>query len=186
LSSPDGANAPSSRFLPPSCVVEKALKRSGLAPNRLEIELTESVVLDGAESTVDVLSRLKQVGVSIAVDDFGPGYSSLSYLRRMPIDKVKMDQTFVRDIVTDHGDSAIVQAVIAMSHHLKLSVVAKGVETEPQAAFLRHCRCDVAQGVLFGAPMPAAALTELLEGSGNHPGQPDPSGAIDPAPQVPA
>ena len=149
--------------------VEEALTRWGIAPGRFEIELTESVLLDGAETFVGVLGRLRRIGVSIAIDDFGTGYSSLSYLKHFPIDKVKIDQTFVRDIVTDQDDSTIVQAVIAMAHHLKLAVVAEGVETERQAGFLDRYGCDIAQGFLFGAPMRATAFGELLRDTGRIP-----------------
>ena len=145
--------------------VQRALERSGLAPCHLEIELTESVVLDDAESFAETLTELKRLGICIAIDDFGTGYSSLGSLKSFPIDKVKIDQTFTGDIVTDPDDSAIVQAVIAMSHHLQLQVVAKGVETEAQAGLLRRCRCDIAQGFLFGAPMQAGHLKELLDES---------------------
>jgi EAL domain-containing protein (putative c-di-GMP-specific phosphodiesterase class I) len=149
--------------------VQMALKQSGLPPGRLEIELTENVVMHGAETSNNVLSRLKALGVSIAIDDFGTGYSSLSYLKHFPIDKVKIDQTFVRDIETDPDDCAIVQAVIAMSHQLKLLVVAEGVGTEGQATFLRESGCDIAQGFLFGRPMPAGDVAKLL-GPGSGPG----------------
>jgi diguanylate cyclase (GGDEF)-like protein/PAS domain S-box-containing protein len=142
--------------------VESALQRSGLDPRFLEIELTESVVLQGAESSSNVLTRLKELGVSIAIDDFGTGYSSLTYLKHFPIDKVKIDQTFVRDIDNDPDDCAIVQAVIAMSHQLKLKVVAEGVFSQGQARFLRECHCDIAQGYLYGRPMPAAEIAALF------------------------
>ncbi|MBP8294712.1 MAG: EAL domain-containing protein, partial [Burkholderiales bacterium] len=94
---------------------------------------------------------------------FGTGYSSLSSLKSFPISKVKIDQTFTRDIVVNPDDAAIVQAVIAMAHHLQLEVVSKGVESERQAGFLRRCRCDIAQGFLFGAPMQAGDFKELLD-----------------------
>jgi EAL domain-containing protein (putative c-di-GMP-specific phosphodiesterase class I) len=149
--------------------VQCALERSGLDPGFLEIELTESVVLQGAESSSNVLSRLKTLGVSIAIDDFGTGYSSLAYLKHFPIDKVKIDQTFVRDIDTDPDDRAIVEAVIAMSHHLKLKVVAEGVCSQGQARFLRERGCDIAQGHLYGRPMPAADIALLFPGAGSQP-----------------
>ena len=163
--------------------VRRALEHSGLASCHLEIELTESVVIDDAESFAETLTELKRLGICIAIDDFGTGYSSLGSLKSFPIDKVKIDQTFTGDIVTDPDDSAIVQAVIAMSHHLQLQVVAKGVETEAQAGLLRRCRCDIAQGFLFGAPMQAGHLKELLDESNGRllPARPLRAG---PAPQI--
>ncbi len=143
--------------------IRNALLESKLEPRHLEIELTETLIMDGAESFVRTLDSLKALGVSIAIDDFGTGYSSLSYLKRFPVDKVKIDQVFVRDIVSDVDDAAIVRAIIAMSHHLKLVVTVEGVETAEQAAFLRQCHCDIVQGFLFCAPVEAATLGTMLD-----------------------
>ena len=143
--------------------VQRALSMSGLPAASLEIELTESVLLRGAEPFINVLIRLKALGVAIAIDDFGTGYSSLSYLKHFPIDKVKIDQSFIRDVATGPDDGAIVRAVIAMAHHLKLKVAAEGVETTEQSGFLLENRCDIGQGFLFGRPMSAAALRIVLD-----------------------
>ncbi|MBA3775742.1 MAG: EAL domain-containing protein, partial [Betaproteobacteria bacterium] len=157
--------------------IRETLAQSGLDPRYLEIELTESVIMDGAESFIHTLRGLKKLGVTIAIDDFGTGYSSLSYLKRFPIDKVKVDCSFIRDIVSDPDDAAIVQAVIAMSHHLKLKVVAEGVETAQQAEFLRRSHCDIVQGFLFGAPVSAAQLEEMLVGGDGQRLLPGPGGS---------
>ncbi|MEO8132490.1 MAG: EAL domain-containing protein [Betaproteobacteria bacterium] len=143
--------------------IRGALALSGLDPRSLEIELTETIGMDGAESFIRTLNALKAIGVTVAIDDFGTGYSTLGYLKRFPIDKVKIDIMFIRDIVTDIDDAAIVQAIIAMSHHLKLKVTAEGVETAEQAEFLRRFHCDSAQGYLFGRPMEAEKLSALLD-----------------------
>jgi EAL domain-containing protein (putative c-di-GMP-specific phosphodiesterase class I)/ActR/RegA family two-component response regulator len=143
--------------------VRDALQSSGLEARFLELELTEGVLMDGAESTIVALAELKTLGVAIAIDDFGTGYSSLSYLKRLPIDAIKIDRSFIRDIISNPDDATIVRAVIDMSHHLTLDVVAEGVETEEQANFLRRNRCDIAQGYLFARPVPAAELVELLD-----------------------
>jgi EAL domain-containing protein (putative c-di-GMP-specific phosphodiesterase class I)/CheY-like chemotaxis protein len=142
--------------------VRAALAHSGLAPRHLEIELTETIEMGGAESFIRMLGALKAIGVTIAIDDFGTGYSTLGYLKRFPIDKVKIDRMFINDIVTEIDDAAIVQAIIAMAHHLKLKVTAEGVETAAQAGFLRQCHCDIVQGYLFGRPVDAVALGEAL------------------------
>ena len=147
--------------------LREVLARTDLAPRFLEIELTETLVMDGAEAFIDALNELKAIGITIAIDDFGTGYSSLSYLKRFPIDKIKIDRVFIDDIVTEIDDAAIVQAVIAMSHHLKLRVIAEGVQSDDQAAFLRRCQCDFAQGFLFSAALPAAELSRLLDGRGS-------------------
>jgi CheY-like chemotaxis protein len=142
--------------------VQAALRETGLDARRLEIELTESAIAESGERFAAVLREIRDLGVRIAIDDFGTGYSSLAYLKRFPIDTVKIDQTFVRDIVSEPDDAAIVQAVIAMAHRLELAVVAEGVETHEQAAFLRRCRCDVAQGFLFGHPVGVADLRSVI------------------------
>jgi diguanylate cyclase (GGDEF)-like protein len=143
--------------------IRRALDESGVAPNRLEIEITESNAMQNAENTIHTLRELKSIGVRIAMDDFGTGYSSLNYLKRFPIDTLKLDQSFVGDIMTEPGDAAIVSAVISMAHSLNLEVVAEGVETEDQLAFLQTHRCDRIQGFLFSEPLAADQLEPLLQ-----------------------
>jgi len=143
--------------------IRAALHRSGLKPQNFEVEITESMAMDSAESFIDTLRTLKNVGVMIAIDDFGTGYSNLSYLKRFPIDTIKIDQTFIRDIVTDTDDAVIVRAIIAMAHQLKLDVVAEGVETEAQAAFLQRNQIDLVQGFLFSPALDATAFGQLLD-----------------------
>lgn len=139
------------------------LKEINMAPGRLELELTESLIMPNAEETIETLRSLKGLGIQLSVDDFGTGYSSLSYLKRFPIDILKIDQSFIFDIGADSDDTALVTAIIAMAHKLRLKVVAEGVETEEQEAFLRQHQCDYVQGYLFGKPIPAAAFRQLLE-----------------------
>ncbi len=131
------------------------LRETGLDPNSLELELTESVLMKRAESAASVLKTLRERGVQIAVDDFGTGYSSLSYLRKFPIDALKIDQSFVRQITSAPDDTTIVTAVISMGRSLKLRVVAEGVETPEELAFLQERQCDEAQGYYFSRPLPA-------------------------------
>ena len=142
--------------------IRDILKDTGLDPRYLEIELTESVLVQDVESTLAVLSALKALGVQLAIDDFGTGYSSLSYLRQCPIDTLKIDQSFVRDIDTDSGDATIVSAVIGMGNSLKLRVSAEGVETREQLAFLQAEHCEEGQGFYFSPPVAAEAFAELL------------------------
>jgi len=142
--------------------IERALREHGIATNLLEIELTESALMLHAAKTVALLQRLKGLGIQISIDDFGTGYSSLAYLKRFPINTVKIDQTFVRDITTDPDDAAITVAIISLAHSLKLKVVAEGVETREQLDFLRAHGCDQAQGYLLARPMPADAVSALL------------------------
>ena len=131
--------------------VARALKDSGLPPRMLELEITESTAMQQTDATLAALQGLKALGVSIAIDDFGTGYSSLAYLRRFPVDRLKIDRTFVADIGVD-DPSAIVPAIIALAHALGLRVVAEGVETEAQRRFLESCGCDYLQGFLLGKP----------------------------------
>jgi diguanylate cyclase (GGDEF)-like protein/PAS domain S-box-containing protein len=146
-------------------VVTGALNASGLAPNRLELEITESVLLHDSDATLATLHELRRLGVAIAMDDFGTGYSSLSYLRKFPFDKIKIDQSFVRDL-NDGGDSlAIVRAVTGLGSSLGIAVVAEGVETVEQLNRLKAEGCNSAQGFYFGAAEPAEAATEQLSKS---------------------
>ncbi len=144
--------------------VAKILKETGMLPSYLELEVTESVLMTDAESSAEVLASLKAMGMQLAIDDFGTGYSSLSYLKRFPIDTLKIDQSFVHDIASDHDDASLVRAMISMGKNLKQRVVAEGVETEAQLAFLRELKCDEGQGFLFGRPLPAAEFARLLRG----------------------
>ncbi|HJX85289.1 MAG TPA: EAL domain-containing protein, partial [Candidatus Angelobacter sp.] len=144
-------------------MVERALKESQLDPNSLELEITESSVMRSTESAIVTMKALKTMGVHLAIDDFGSGYSSLAYLKRFPIDCLKIDQSFVRDVTGDPNDAAIVMAVITLAHSLNLSVVAEGVETEEQLRFLRLLRCDEMQGYLFSRPLDAEAFQSLVE-----------------------
>ena len=147
-------NLSARQFQQPTLVDEiaHALEDSGLRPESLELEITESNAMQNAENTIYTLRELKALGVRIAMDDFGTGYSSLNYLKRFPIDTLKLDRSFVKDVVTDESDAAIVSAVILMAHSLKLRVVAEGVETEEQLTFLEQHSCDRIQGYLFSAP----------------------------------
>lgn len=137
-------------------VVRKCLEETGLSPSDIELELTESVVMDDAAVALDQLASLAELGVKIAIDDFGTGYSSLSYLQRLPIDTLKIDRTFISGIGDHPNSDVIVRSILALAASLGLGVVAEGVETAKQAAFLRDHGCEVLQGYLFGKPAPAA------------------------------
>jgi len=136
---------------------------TGLDPELLELELTESVLMKHAASTASLLETLRERGIRVAIDDFGTGYSSLSYLRKFPVDAVKIDQSFVRQISTAGDDTTIVKAVIGMARGLKLRVIAEGVETREELAFLRAYRCDEAQGYYFSRPVPSQQFALLLK-----------------------
>lgn len=143
-------------------MVSTALAVSGLRPDRLELELTESILLQDVEETVSILQGLKALGVKLSIDDFGTGYSSLSYLKHLDVDKLKIDQSFVRDMLIDVDGSSIVKAVIQLGHALQLTVIAEGVETEAQLAFLEASGCDEVQGYLFSRPVTADQFRLLL------------------------
>jgi diguanylate cyclase (GGDEF)-like protein len=138
------------------------LEKTDLDPRSLELEITESVLMKHAASAAAILQTLRERGIRVTVDDFGTGYSSLSYLRKFPVDSLKIDQSFVRQIGADGDDSTIVKAVIGMAQGLKLRVIAEGVETADEVAFLRACRCDEAQGYYFSRPVPAQQFATLL------------------------
>ena len=153
-------------------VVRSALERHGVEPGLLELELTESALMSNAEHTTEVLTRLKALGLRVGIDDFGTGYSSLAYLKRFPIDKLKIDIAFVRDIVTNPDDAAIALAIISMAHSLHMQVVAEGVETRAQMAYLRRHRCDEIQGFHFSRALPPAQLAEMVVANRTQPDQP--------------
>jgi diguanylate cyclase (GGDEF)-like protein/PAS domain S-box-containing protein len=143
-------------------IVREILSETGLQARLLELEITESTAMQSPEASIRTLYELKKLGIRISLDDFGTGHSSLAYLKRFPIDTLKIDQSFVRDITRDPDTAAIVTAIIAMGHSLRLKVIAEGVEFTDQATFLKRHSCDQMQGYLINAPMPAAELTAIL------------------------
>ena len=145
-------------------VVAQAMEDAGLDPysDSLELEVTESVIMTDMEGTIRTLNKLHEMGVRLSIDDFGMGYSSLSYLKRFPINTLKIDQSFVRDITTDADDAAIAATIVTLGHSLKLRVIAEGVETAQQLALLREMKCDEIQGYYFSKPMLPAEMGELL------------------------
>ncbi len=149
--------------------VAEILEQTGLAPEYLELELTESIIMREAEQSIEVLLELHDMGISLSIDDFGTGYSSLSYLRRFPIHKLKIDQSFVRDINTNPDAAAIATAIIGMGKSLKLRVIAEGVETAEQQKFLESLQCDELQGFHIGRPTEAEKFSALLRTSGSVP-----------------
>jgi EAL domain-containing protein (putative c-di-GMP-specific phosphodiesterase class I) len=139
------------------------MSETGMDPRSLEIEITESVFMKHAEVATTILRALRDKGVRVSVDDFGTGYSSLSYLRKFPLDSIKIDQSFVRQITPKPEDAGIVSAIISMGQGLKLRVIAEGVETDADLAFLKAHHCDEAQGYLFSRPLPAKELMSWQE-----------------------
>src|SRR5438132_9172195 len=157
-------NVSARQFQQPNVVsmIKDAIERSGFDPHFLEIEITESTAMQDPDLTAEILLDLKNLGMSVAIDDFGVGHSSLSYLKRFPIDALKIDQSFVQDITREGSDGAIVSAVIAMGKALNIRVIAEGVETQEQLNFLKEYGCYEFQGYLFSRPMAANALTEMI------------------------
>ncbi|HUQ75038.1 MAG TPA: PAS domain S-box protein [Burkholderiales bacterium] len=146
-------------------MVTQALAETGLPPRLLELEITETLAMQHTDVTLTTLNRLKALGVSIAIDDFGTGYSSLAYLKRFPVDKVKIDRTFVADIPEDQEQGAIISAIVALAHALDIEVIAEGVENAAQHEFLRRCGCDFIQGYLIGRPQDADAASNSVPGT---------------------
>jgi diguanylate cyclase (GGDEF)-like protein len=142
--------------------VRQIIEETGITPSLIELEVTESVIIEGTSEAREALDQIAALGVNLAIDDFGTGYSGLAYLKRLPIDTVKIDQSFVRDLTIDPDDAAIVTAIVAMARSLAVDVVAEGVETEEQLEELKRLGCIRAQGYLLARPMDAAAISQLL------------------------
>lgn len=146
-----------------SQTVIRILEETGLSPKYLELELTESSIMQNAEFAASMLNSLKSMGINISIDDFGTGFSSLASLKRLPIDALKIDQSFVREANSDPDDAALVMAIITLGHNLRLKVIAEGVETEDQLKFLQLLRCDEIQGYFYSKPLPADSLVSLFD-----------------------
>jgi len=157
-------NVSAKQFRQPGFVkqVKDALSRHAINPSQLKLEITESMLLDNIDSTILTMNALKETGVKFSLDDFGTGYSSLQYLKRLPLDQLKIDQSFVRDLVSDSSDRSIVRTIIAMAQSLNLQVIAEGVETEEQRSILLNNTCLNYQGYLFGKPVPIEQFEELI------------------------
>lgn len=145
-------------------MTERALRTTGLPPELLKVEITESVIMEGFDKTQEILERLRALGVQVAIDDFGTGYSSLSYLHQLPIDVVKIDRSFVGELEWDDQKRMIVNGICALVHGLGLDVVAEGVETPGQLEILRELGCRFGQGFLFSRPVPADQAEAFLFG----------------------
>jgi len=150
-------NVSARQFRQPAFVdqVLQVIARTGANPERIKLELTESLLLVNVENTIETMHALKEQGIGFALDDFGTGYSSLAYLKRLPLDQLKIDQSFVRDILTDPNDAAIARTILGLGHTLGLEVIAEGVETADQRNFLAMHGCRAFQGYLFGRPVAA-------------------------------
>jgi EAL domain-containing protein (putative c-di-GMP-specific phosphodiesterase class I) len=164
--------------------VNVLLDRHGVSPSRLELEITESILMADPVRAMDVLEKLRNLGLGLSLDDFGTGYSSLSYLKKLAVDELKIDKSFVMHMDTDGGDEVIVRSTVDLGHNLGLRVVAEGVETPASWEKLREMGCDLAQGYLLTKPIPADEMTEWLRARGERPGTRDqglgtaPTGAL--------
>ncbi len=142
--------------------MRRKLARAGLDPSMLRIEITETVIVSARERAIALLTQLRELGVRLALDDFGTGYSSLSYLKSFPIDTLKIDRSFVAEMLTDPTTASIIEAIISMTRVLGLSVIAEGVEDQAQFKFLQRIGCDAVQGFYVSRPVSAAKFAELL------------------------
>mgnify|MGYP003578825986 CR=1 FL=1 len=158
-------NVSARQFRHPEFVDEvmDAVTRVGIPPNKLKLELTETLLADGFDVTVTKMGNLKRMGVALSLDDFGMGYSPLAYLKRLPLDQLKIDREFVKDVLTDPNDAAIARTIIGLAQSLDLEVVAEGVETEEQRAFLVQHGCTGFQGFLYCKPVPLAELESFID-----------------------
>jgi EAL domain-containing protein (putative c-di-GMP-specific phosphodiesterase class I) len=150
-------------------LIRRVLRETGLAPQYLELELTESLLLANADVTLSVLQELKTMGLKLAIDDFGTGYSSFSYLKKFPVSKLKIDRSFVRDVAVNPDDAAITTAIISMAKSLSLKVIAEGVEDEAQISFLRAHHCDEIQGYYFSKPLAVDEVADKLRTDDSEP-----------------
>jgi EAL domain-containing protein (putative c-di-GMP-specific phosphodiesterase class I) len=151
-----------------SNLVRKVLEETQLAPQYLELELTDSLLLSNADVTFLVLKELKAMGLKLAIDDFGTGYSSLSYLKQFPVSKLKIDRSFIRDVAMNQDEAAIAAAIISMAKSLNLKVIAEGVENDDQMSFLRAHECDEVQGYYFSKPLTIEELLQRFRSSKMH------------------
>jgi EAL domain-containing protein (putative c-di-GMP-specific phosphodiesterase class I) len=161
-------NVSARQFRPPEFVdgVMEAIARSGIEPSKLKLELTETLLADGIDITVAKMGNLKKMGVALSLDDFGMGYSSLSYLKRLPLNQLKIDREFVKDVLTDANDAAIARTIIGLANSLDLEVIAEGVETEAQRDFLLAQGCAAFQGYLFSKPLSLGELEAYADARG--------------------
>jgi EAL domain-containing protein (putative c-di-GMP-specific phosphodiesterase class I) len=159
-----GVNLSARQFAEPGLVPEiaRVLEETGMAATQLEIEITESLVMEDVEGAIRTMAELKRMGVKLSIDDFGTGYSSLSYLRRFPVDVLKIDRSFVRDIPASEDDAAMVAAIIELARGLRMRVIAEGVETEAQLEYLRRRGCDEVQGHVYGMAAPGPDVEAML------------------------
>ena len=149
-------------------LVENVIAETGLDPALLELEITENIMLEDTDAVVRDLHRLRELGVSISIDDFGVGYSSLQYVKHLPVDRIKVDRCFIRNITTDPNDAAIVRAIVNLGHSLDLTIVGEGVETAEQLAHLRIEGCDEGQGFYLGKPMPIREFIAFVKADRKH------------------
>ncbi|MEJ1397759.1 MAG: EAL domain-containing protein, partial [Candidatus Sedimenticola sp. (ex Thyasira tokunagai)] len=143
--------------------LKRVLQETGIDPGLLELELTESIVMENAPLAVEITCSIREMGISLSIDDFGTGYSSMSHLKRLALDKLKIDRSFVMDLGEDTEDEAIIKAITALAHSMRLEVIAEGVETEAQLNRLGQHGCDEAQGFLFSRAIPADEFAKWLE-----------------------
>lgn len=148
-------------------VIDRVLKKTGLEAKYLELELTESLLIENVEKVVETMYALKDRGIKLSIDDFGTGYSSLSYLKQFPVDKLKIDRSFISEMASNHNDAAITKAIINLGHSLNLQVLAEGVENEYQRDFIISHGCDYAQGYFYKAPDTPDKIIEYLSSVGH-------------------